>query len=710
MVEMSAFFQPSVTLAKKDFTLFHRLFCREIDLLIPVSGAVFFWERDGDWLPREQAEKMLGQGLDNLPALCASLQPAVVKDALVLPVAVAGGDNVSVIIGEIDSGLLRKMAPEWLRELRDKVQHALQQAKQAFLYPETGLYSGRLLTYLWNELGTKNGAIFLIGIPDRTKRSTSDLIKVMQAAHLIETSVSGPVVYFGGTVFGVYQENIARDVALRLARRLLGRLKREGLPSVHVGIALVRDADKKSLAGTLNDCWEALETAEQRGPFSLCEESFLHNRLNHPLAQPAREVVRMLRNKWRGLERFGLLLVRIEESGEHDIKDSTLPARLVKDAFQDAYSFVPLNSTEGYLLLPDVEAKKALSMARKIKDRLDNELQSGQVALGLSCWPCQGFSRTAAMVNCRKALMHGDFLGPGAVTVFDQVSCNVSGDYFFEEGDYRQAVRDYKAGLKMNPDEVNLLNSLGVALTELNRLAEAVHSFGLVLEKEPGNFMALVNKGFALRMLNREQEAVACLAAAEKCREFSSSPVATDIALQLGRLYCDGGQHKKAVRVLEKMRSRKSEKTGYLLCSLLGGAYAATGQNEQAISMLQEAIRYNPHDARSLSLLGDLYGVGGQGDDIALSLCTRAVNIDDLSWDNWYRLAKIRFMMADYDGAQAAVRESLLRNRKALDAVFLAGKIFAIHGNRKKAKKMFQQVLRTAPRYPGASRALQEIL
>jgi TolA-binding protein len=86
------------------------------------------------------------------------------------------------------------------------------------------------------------------------------------------------------------------------------------------------------------------------------------------------------------------------------------------------------------------------------------------------------------------------------------------------------------------------------------------------------------------------------------------------------------------------------------------------------------------------------------------------VNIDELSWDNWYRLAKVRFMMADYEGAQAAVRESLLRNRKAMDAVFLAGKIFAIHGNRKKAKKMFQQVLRTAPRYPGASRALQEIL
>ena len=69
-----------------------------------------------------------------------------------------------------------------------------------------------------------------------------------------------------------------------------------------------------------------------------------------------------------------------------------------------------------------------------------------------------------------------------------------------------------------------------------------------------------------------------------------------------------------------------------------------------------------------------------QGDDIALSLCTQAVSIDDVSWDNWYRLAKVRFMVADYDGAQAAVRESLRRNRKAAAAIFLAGEIFAKHG------------------------------
>jgi len=349
-------------------------------------------------------------------------------------------------------------------------------------------------------------------------------------------------------------------------------------------------------------------------------------------------------------------------------------------------------------------------VARVIKDKLDDVLQPLQVAVGLSCWPCQDFFKTAVLVNCRKSLMHGDFFGFGSTTLFDHVSLNVSGDYFFEEGDYRQAVRDYKAGLKMKPGEVNLLNSLGVALTELNRLTEAVYYFDLVLEKEPKNFMALVNKGFALRMLKKEDRALACLSKAEKCQEFSSSPVSADISLQLGRLYCARGQYEHAVTVLEKMKSLSSETTGYLVCSLLGEAYAAIGNNEKAISILQEAIRYNPHDAQSLSILGYLYGVEGQGDEIALSLCTQAVNIDDISWGNWYRLAKVRFRMADYDGAQAAVKESLLKNRKAVDAIFLAGKIFVKHGNKKQAKRMFQRVLRIAPGFSGASKALQEIM
>jgi len=561
----------------------------------------------------------------------------------------------------------------------------------------------------WGELGEKSGAFFLIGTPDRTRRSTRGLMKVMQTACMLESTMSGPVFYLGGKVFGVYQGNLSRDSALHFARRLLGRLKREGAHYVHIGISLVQEHEENPLDKLLDDCWQALETAEQRGPFSLCESSFLHHRHIHPLVPPTQEVVSKLQYKWRGLKRFSILLLRVEGAGVKGNEKRMALAECITKSLQKKYFCVSVNSSECYLFLPDTSAKKALLAAGKIKDELDTVLQPNQIAVGMSYWPCQDFPKTVTLANCRKSLMHGDFFGTGSITLFDHVSLNVSGDYFFEEGDYRQAVRDYKAGLKMKPGEVNLLNSLGVALTELNRLTEAVCYFDLVLEKEPKNFMALVNKGFALRILKMEEGALACLSKAEKCKEFSTSPVSADISLQLGRLYFARGQNEHAVTALENMNFQNSSTTRYLLCSLLGEVYAATGRNDKAINILQEAIRYNPHDAQSLSILGYLYGVEGQGDDIALSFCTQAVNIDDLSWGNWYRLAKIRFRMADYDGAQAAVKESLLKNRKAVEAIFLAGKISMKQGNKKQAKRMFQRVLRIVPDYLEASRELRKI-
>lgn len=707
--KMVPFFQFSTTLSKKDFTFFHSLFYQEIEHLLPVSGDVYFWEKDGHWLPNEKAEEVLGQGVERLVVLSASLEPEIIDNVLVLPVAVADGDNIAVIVAGIDPGLLQRMAPEWLHELCDNIQRALVRVKKTYVFPETGLYSSRLLELIWAGADNTGGAFFLLGAVEKTKRSTDGIVKIVQTAHLIEATINSPVIYFGGNVFGVYQENMSRENALNFARRLLDRLKREGLQRVHIGISSVNIQDKETFSQVLGECWQSLEIAERRGPYSLCEASYLYDQKSHPLAHPSPETVRKLQGAWRGLSSFSLLLIRVEKGVKKNKRNEGFLTQVINEIFQDKYSSFLVNSQECFVLLPDVLSKKAKQLANKIKKSIDEEIKPLQVAVGIGYWPCLDFSKTATISNCRKALMHGDFFGSGSVTLFDHVSLNVSGDYFFDEGDYHQAVRDYRAGLKIGPGEINLLNSLGVALTELNKLAEAEQYFDLVLVKEPKNFMALVNKGFALRMLRRDEEALTCFSLAQCCKEFSSSPVFADVSMQLGHLFRESGQHKEAVRVLEKMKARKLEKTGYLFFSLLGEEYAATGKNKKAISMLQKAIQLNPHDARSMSILGELYGIEGEGDDIALSLCTKAVNIDEFSWDNWYRLAKVCFLMADYDSSYTAVREALHRNRKAVEAIFLVGEINMVRGNKKQAKKRFNQVLRIDPGFQGASKALKEI-
>lgn len=705
--KMSVFLQSSASLSQKDISLFYHPFCREINRLLPVPGDVSIRDKDGKTLDSDPENKFAASLRKKLAAACQAGRPRLINNLLVLPLFLSDEDS-AVVVGGIDPVLQQRMDPDWLTEFRDDIQHALCQIKKEFIHPETGLFTSRLLEHSWIQYQEREGAFFLIGALNRYRYSSGELLKIVQTAHLLESLLNVPVFYFGGNVFGIYKENFSREQALHFSRRLLGRLKREGLRSVHVGIALIHEEGKdRPMNEVLTDCWQALETAEQRGPFSLCEVSYLLDRANHPLSQPDPLIVRRLQRAWRGMERYGLLLIRSVNGNKKKKKDAVLE-QVVEKKISD-YQTVAAGPDECFVLLPDVSPEKAVLTAGKLKKSLDTSFLPGQIAVGISYWPCLGFSRTASLLNCRRALMHGDFFGPGSVTLFDHISLNVSGDYFFDEGDYRQAVRDYRAGLELQKDDVNLMNSLGVTLIELNRLGEGVRYFDMVLQQDRENFMALVNKGFAMRMLQKEDEALKCLARAEACEEFPSSSVAADISLQLGRLYCDSGEYQEAVRVLEKAKRIVTDQPDCHFESLLGRAYAALGEPAKAIGLLQQAVRHNAYDAEAMSILGELYGREEQGDDIALSLCERAVGFDDRSWENWLRLARVRYRLADNHGALDAVQESLRKNGRAIDAIFLAGKIYADLGKKMMAKKMFRKIMQTEPGFPGIEKAMKNI-
>ena len=145
------------------------------------------------------------------------------------------------------------------------------------------------------------------------------------------------------------------------------------------------------------------------------------------------------------------------------------------------------------------------------------------------------------------------------------------------------------------------------------------------------------------------------------------------------------------------------------LLRYLGEAYSVKRKNDEATMVLQRAVRYNPHDAQSLSLLGELYADQKQGDEIALSLCEQAVNIDDSQWKHWYRLARVRYMMEHYESALEALKECLRRNSKSVEAMNLAVKAFNQLGLHVKAKAMYLKILKIAPGHKAATAGLNKI-
>jgi tetratricopeptide (TPR) repeat protein len=184
-----------------------------------------------------------------------------------------------------------------------------------------------------------------------------------------------------------------------------------------------------------------------------------------------------------------------------------------------------------------------------------------------------------------------------------------------------------------------------------------------------------------------------------------------DLLIQLSKLYCRTDKYNKAVKLLEKekiLNEKYSNIPGRnALLRFLGEAYLGVGKNKQAIDVLQRAVRYNPHDEFSLSMLGELYAVEEQGDDIALSLCEQAVNIDDRHWQHWYRLALVRNKMEQYGPALDALKECLIRERKSVDALYLAGQIYDKLEMRLRSIKMYEKVLKIAPGHKAATKALQ---
>jgi tetratricopeptide (TPR) repeat protein len=141
----------------------------------------------------------------------------------------------------------------------------------------------------------------------------------------------------------------------------------------------------------------------------------------------------------------------------------------------------------------------------------------------------------------------------------------------------------------------------------------------------------------------------------------------------------------------------------------LGEAYKGCGRNKEAIAVMQHAIRYSPHDDNALSMLGELYALENQGDDIALSFCQQAVNIDDRNWKHWYRLALVNYKMGNYDSALEDLKESICRKRKNKETLYLAGQVYDKLGERAKAAAMYKAVLKIAPDHKDAAAAFKKL-
>jgi len=668
-----------------DALVLHDQLIVELERLLPVRAAVEFWLHD--FYPRVDEFNSRQQKI--LRAERKGTSPFVQGGMLVVPLSVESADrqvDVDVVVYDVDPALLKKMASQWLSELQEKIQDRLLQIKRIYTDPGTGLYNQRALAPLLAG-NTCWKSLFLIATVSRKRTIAGGCRKVNQLASLLDAVIHEPLFYFGQGVFGCVSQQCDRRTALDFSHRLVSRLKREEVHRVHVGFSCL--TGEQSSENTFHDCWSALIEAERRGPYSLCDADFLKRRDRHPLALPPPSILRKLQRRWSGLNRFGMVLISF------DIVDDEKPLQYASLLSDESYG-VELSAGQLLLLLPDYTAARTAEEVKRLAEQIKIRTDLC-AAIGYSHWPSDGTSRIDSVRNCRKAILHGSFYGAGAQVAFDFLSLNVSGDLYFDEGDYKQAIREYRAGLRMQPGDINLLNSLGVALAEVNRHREAIDCFSLVLESDRANHMALVNKGMSCRLLGWNTQAMDCFEQALLCPDHVKEAT-LELYLQLGRLYCLTEQYDHAVQLLQKWRKIKGLPEEFMFFRIMGEACMGLGQNRDAIESLQHSLQLHPGNADSQSMLGLLYVLEGEGAEVGLSLCNRAVSQEEDNAEYFFRLASALSHLGKNSEALAAVRIALQIKRNYDQAILLRGRIYEKIGRVSRAVQSYQRIdtLKTA--------------
>jgi tetratricopeptide (TPR) repeat protein/GGDEF domain-containing protein len=626
----------------------------------------------------------------------------------------SGETLCGVLVVRRGESRLYEMPAAWFDEQSHIISREFYLLKQSCQDPATGLVNGfhlrGELAALSKEEADEAGplapaVLALLEVYPRTRDADRSLRYIVRAGSCLASMLGEDMHlhHLGAGIFGLLWYGVDMEHARQLGESLLLRLKRENFVTARLGITMVTPHDPEESSAPeqiLAQAWQALRTARLRGPFSLCGHATALDIELHPFRKTPESVLRKLRALYRGKSLFSLVLLRMDQEPASNHFSKRLRTLLGQEQ-----GLVLVSQKEAFLFLDGFDGETARVWLNDFREKME-AIGGCSFSMGVAAFPFYDFKKSDLPLNCRKALQHATFLGPDSLAVFGAVSLNISGDFYYNEGDLVKALGEYRQGLLIEPGNVNILNSMGVADIQLNRLKGARACFVKALGIEPVNFMALFNLGFIC--LENKQTAEA-LALWERALAVDSGH--PDLLQHLGMLYCRQERYAQAREALsrcERLFSKNPERGGepMVVARWLGRACEALGENAQAIAAYQRAVSGNPRDAGSLSRLGRLYALEKQGLEIALSLCVQAVELDGSRAAHWYRLGLVQDLAQDRESAMESLSECLRLDPRQTEAALLLGKLFEHQGRPGKARKLYKKILRYFPECAPAQAAL----
>ncbi|NOX32494.1 MAG: hypothetical protein GXP56_01965 [Deltaproteobacteria bacterium] len=296
-------------------------------------------------------------------------------------------------------------------------------------------------------------------------------------------------------------------------------------------------------------------------------------------------------------EKFLCAVIHISHSKSQEIRDKA------KDTFEATFNLFLDNkrgiwenlSGDSFVLAfwDYVNEKKASQLLISLKTKLSAALKA-DILMGIAKFPYHDFSKSDTFANALKAIDHAAFFGPGTMIHFDATSLNISGDRLYQLSKGDMAIKEYQKGLEIKPDDINLINSLGVCFGVMGKLDKAKLEFEKAIKIKPDEIMVIYNIGLIYKIDKDLDKAVIYLRKAHGIDES-----VFEVELLLGHLLFKKGHPGQALPHLEKAGLINPESG--LVFRAKGEVYLAGNNPEKAGLEFNRAIKLNPSDAVSLS-------------------------------------------------------------------------------------------------------------
>jgi tetratricopeptide (TPR) repeat protein len=678
-----------------DFFIFSTSFAEIISRHIPTVKNIDFFDKEDDFLESGESfvsDSLLGDYFRSIKKRTVSY--VVYKGVVLLALSAKDDDVVVAVLLGADPLFLQKMSKSWLDEKVVVIERELHLLKQARVDAETGLLNlANLQSLLESESSETNLLVTLVELPPVSTSLRHSMKYTHQCVAHLKAFIRGRSVlhYLGHNTFALVLGQSVDEKDSTFESNLLAYLKKAGCARVHVGSSTTLAAGHRISGNVdynlLDEAWTALHKASTRGPFSFCEYKHLAFPEKQVLAHPESNIVRKI-NRWSSkLDSFALILFK----GDND---SSIANTLLQP-YVSGFKTISIGA-DIYVLYPALDMRDVASWVDDILTKISDDEKSIQISAGISNYPFADIKKSEMPFCCKKALLHAAFFGPSSYAVFDHVTLNISGDVYFGDGDFTLAIKDYKRGLKCCGGDVNLYNSLGVTLAMMNRTRQADESFKSGLAIDPNNFMALYNIGLSNQSQGKKNEAVQYLGKAFdlKSDEDVDPHLLNDLKLQLGILSCETGLYESAIKYIDSwlVDSRNSNGAGRVQY-YLGLSHYQLGDIRSAIKALERALRFDSYDDRAMNLLGRSYLREKEGEDIALSLCKKSVELEPDNPEYKMYLSEIYITTRDFEVSRELLKLCLKRKGLKPYAQLLMGEGYVQESNPKRAESWLLKVL-----------------